>query len=393
MESEKFAFMERLFLGRCSGHLNSITYNGTNTIHSYLAAMFVEVHTPQQLTGQELDAYLERGWFRMGQTIFTTNFAHVQDRMLSTIWLRVQLFEYERDVAHTKLLSRNSRFITRIKHAELTEDKEVLYARYREMLSFTVSDSLHHLLLGKGDGSSIYNTYEVTLYDQDKLVGCGFFDLGGNSAQGIVSFYDPEYKKYSPGKYLIYSKIQFCKDLGLQYFYPGYFVPGNPFFDYKLKIARSALQFLHISSASWRNISTFTENDIPVQTMGTKLNALKLLLEKAGIESQVLKYEFFDAGLIPEMRNTGLLDFPLFLHLGNVAEEPVNVLVVFDVCDDQFQLLVCAPVWKPDRTNPDATFYSSFFLKPVQEVYRSPDADVMADLLVRINQHTPIRKP
>lgn len=354
--------------------------------------MFVEVHTPQHLTGQELDAYLERGWFRMGQTIFTTNFAHVKDQMLSTIWLRVQLVEYKRDATHTKLLSRNSRFATSIKPAELTEDKEILYARYREGLPFTVSESLQHLLFGKGDSSSIYNTYEVTLHDQNKLVGCGFFDIGGSSSQGIVSFYDPEYKKYSPGKYLIYSKIQFCKELGLQYFYPGYFVPGNPYFDYKLKIARNGLQFLH-SSSSWRTISTFTENDIPVQTIGFKLNTLKLLLENAGIESRVMKYEYFDAGLIPEMRNTALLDFPLFLHFGKVSEEPVGVLVVFDPRDNQFHLLVCSPVWKPDRTNPDATFYSSFFLKPVQEVYQSPNAHVMAELLERINQHAMIQKP
>ena len=354
--------------------------------------MFVEVHTPQHLTGQELDSYLERGWFRMGQTIFTTNFAHVKDRMLSTIWLRVQLLKYERDAAHMKLLNRNARFTTSIKPAELTEEKEVLYAKYRESLTFIVSESLQHLLFGKEDSSSIYNTYEVTLYDQDKLIGCGFFDLGGSSAEGIVSFYDPEYKKYSPGKYLIYSKIQFCKELGLQYFYPGYFVPGNPYFDYKLKIARNAAEFLQIGSASWRNISAFTDKDIPVQTMNAKLNELKLLLGKAEIESQVMKYEFFDAGLIPEMRNTGLLDFPLFLHLGKVAGEPVNVLIVFDVRDDQFYLLVCAPVWKPDRTNPDTTFYSSFFLKPVQEIYQSPDAHTIAELLVRINQQAAIQK-
>lgn len=354
--------------------------------------MFVEVHTPQHLTGQDLDAYLERGWFRMGQTIFTTNFAHVQDRMLSTIWLRVQLFEYERDAAHKKLLRRNARFTTRIKPATLTAEKEVLYIRYRETLPFVVSESLQHLLFGKGDDSSLYATYEVTLYDQGKLIACGFFDLGGNSAEGIVSFYDPAYKKYSPGKYLIYSKIQYCKDLGLHYFYPGYFVPGNPDFDYKLNIAHNALQFLDISSASWRSLSTFSKDDIPVRTMDIKLNELKVLLEKAGIESRVMKYEFFDAGLIPEMHNTGLLDFPLFLHPGSVSEEPVNVLVAFDVRDDQFQLIVCASVWKPDRTNPDTTFYSAFFLKPIQVVYQSPDAHVLTEWLVRINQRAAIQK-
>jgi arginine-tRNA-protein transferase len=350
--------------------------------------MFVEVHTPQHLSGQELDAYLERGWFRMGQTIFTTNFAHVQDRMLSTIWLRVKLFEYERDAAHIKLFRRNARFTTSIKPATFTEEKEALYTRYRETLPFIVSETLQHLLVGKSVNVSIYNTYEITIHDQDKLVGCGFFDLGENSAQGIVSFYDPEYKKFSLGKYLIYAKIQFCKELGVQYFYPGYFVPGNPYFDYKLSIARNALQFLHMRSGSWRNYSTFTVDDIPVRIMDSKLNKLKLLLENAGIESQVLKYEFFDAGLIPDMRNTGLLDVPIFLHAGSITEEPVSVLVTFDVREDQFHLLVCAPVWKPDRTNPDATFYSAYFLKPLQVAETTSDEEQVAFLLVSIHQQT-----
>ncbi len=351
----------------------------------YLAAMFVEVHTPQHLTGQELDHYLNRGWFRMGQTIFTTNFAHVKDQMLSTIWLRVPLRDYKRDATHTKLLKRNTNFKTSIQLASITEEKEALYSRYRESLPFTVSESLHHLLFGKED-ASVYTTYEVTLHDQDKLVACGFFDLGGNSAEGIVSYYDPEYKKYSPGKYLIYSKIQFCKELGLEFFYPGYFVPGNPYFDYKLTIGTAALQFLHLGSDTWRHIDTFTPADIPVGVMQRKLNDLRELLQQAGLESHILKYEFFDAGLIPEMRNSALLDFPLFLHLGSVTEEPVNVLIVFDVRDDQFHLLVCAPVWKPDRTNPDLAFYSSFFLKPVQEVHQAQHESQVASLLIKISR-------
>ena len=31
--------------------------------------MFAEAHTPEELTPQQLDTYLEKGWFRMGQTI------------------------------------------------------------------------------------------------------------------------------------------------------------------------------------------------------------------------------------------------------------------------------------------------------------------------------------
>lgn len=356
--------------------------------------MFVEVHTPDHLSGSDLDTYLERGWFRMGQTIFTTNFAHVKDDLLSTIWLRADLEAYEQDRTHTQLIKRNGAFVSAIRPAEITPEKENLFARYRASLTFPVAESLRHLLFGNETVTdrSIYNTWEVTLRDGDKLIACGFFDLGAASAQGIVSFYDPQYKKFSLGKYVIYSKIQYCKNLGLKYFYPGYFVPGNPNFDYKLMVAREVLQFLCLHTHSWRSVSDFTEADVPVRSMRMNLIVLKTLLEEAGIESRVMNYEFFDAGLIPQMQRTGLFDFPVFLHLGGNTDEPVNLVVVFDVRDRAFHLLLCQPVWKPDRINPDTGFYSAYFLKPVQEIYSSPDARAIAGLLARINRQAALQQ-
>lgn len=347
--------------------------------------MFVEVHTPQQLSGQELDAYLQRGWFRMGQTIFTTNFAHVKDKILSTIWLRIKLHEYSGDRSYSDLLKRYAKFTVSVKPAAIDEEKETLFTRYRESLSFSVSESLQHLLFGK-EATSVYNTYEVTVRDNGKLFACGFFDLGGNSAQGIVSFYDPAYKKFSPGKFVIYSKVQYCKELGLEFFYPGYFVPGNPYFDYKLNIGRKALQFLQLATGEWRDMDRFTESDVPVDTMRHKLGHMQLMLQQNGVESHLLKYEFFDAGLIPDMRNSGLLDFPLFLLIGPLTDEPAGVTVVYDCRDDAYHLLVCMPVWEPDRTNPDTTFYSSYFIKPVQEIYATPDALILSALLAQLIQ-------
>ena len=52
--------------------------------------MLVELHNPiDSLNGEELDKYLERGWFRMGQTIFTTNFLKFNGLIYSVIWLRI----------------------------------------------------------------------------------------------------------------------------------------------------------------------------------------------------------------------------------------------------------------------------------------------------------------
>lgn len=346
--------------------------------------MFVGVHTPDHLSGIELDACLERGWFRMGQTIFTTNFAHVKDKILSTIWLRMRLKDYIGERTHIQLAKRNAGFIVSVQPASLTEEKEALFAAYRGSLPFTVSESLRHLLFGKETVESIYNTYEVTVRDRGKLIACGFFDRGEKSAEGIVSFYDPAYKKFSPGKYLIYSKIQYCKDIGLEYFYPGYFVPGNPNFDYKLSVGKQVQEFLHVGSGTWRSISGFSAADIPADTMRLKLEELALQLQAVLVESHVLKYEFFDAGLIPDMRDSGLLDFPYFLVTGPLNGEPAGIIIVYDVRDEAYHLLVCMPVWKPDRTNPDASFYSAYFLKPVQEIYKAADAQIMSALVTKL---------
>lgn len=346
--------------------------------------MFAEAHNPEHLPAEQLDAYLQHGWFRMGQTIFTTNFAHLRDAIHSTIWLRVALNGYEPDTTETKLFKRNARFKTEIKPAELTAEKEELYEKYRQSLPFVVSESVQHLLFGKETGESIYMTYEITVRDGAELIACGFFDLGSASGQGITSFYNPAYKRYSLGKYLIYKKMEYCKNLNMQYFYPGYFVPGNPYFDYKLTIGRKALQFLTLRTGQWLSMDVFQDDYIPVEVMHKRLTQVQGLLTAAGLNSHILKYEFFDANLIPGLRNSGLLDFPVFLCVGDVLDDLVNPILVFDVRDEQYYLWMCAPAWKPDGVNPDPSFYSAFFLKPVQKVYVSSDAESIASVFVKI---------
>jgi leucyl-tRNA---protein transferase len=349
--------------------------------------MFAQVHTPDQLTPRDLDSYLERGWFRMGQTIFTTNFLHARNEMYSTIWLRILLNEYGAESTQLKLCKRNSAFRTLIGPATLTPEKEALYSIYKESVPFQASKSLDHLLFfGRKEEGSIYATYEVTVYDGDQLIACGFFDLGENSAQGIASFYDPAYKKYSLGKYLIYSKIQYCKDLKLCYFYPGYFVPGNSHFDYKLAICKPVLQFFSITSQTWLPIKGFSDDNIPFKVMQSKLVNIQIALAKAGIECSVKKYEFFDVDLMPELRDNGLFDFPVFLFFGNDADDSIDSILVFDVRDGLYHLFACIPVWKPNETNPDREFYSIYILNVTQEIYSTNSEIEMAAVVVTLKR-------
>ncbi|MEO8111617.1 MAG: hypothetical protein ABI594_16345 [Ginsengibacter sp.] len=198
----------------------------------------------------ELDSLLALGWFRMQQTIFTTDILHFYGQVYNAVWLRADLQNFYPDKKYKTLRNRNSRFKTEIKKAIITPAHEVLFSFYKENILFEAAPSLHALLYDNSS-SDVYNTFVINMYDENKLIGSGFFDLGGTSAAGICSIYDPGYKKYSLGKYMIYEKMLYCKSKNFQYFYPGYFVPGYALFDYKLEIGTAALEYFDANNKQW----------------------------------------------------------------------------------------------------------------------------------------------
>jgi leucyl-tRNA---protein transferase len=68
----------------------------------------------------------------------------------------------------------------------------------------------------------------------------------------------------------------------------------------------------------------------------------------------------------------------------NEPEENTNHIIVFDVRDGQYHLFSCLPIWKPNETNPDTTFYSDYFLKAVYEIYDTPIAEEMASVFSKL---------
>jgi len=340
--------------------------------------MFAQVNCPEILQPEELDQYLTRGWFRMGQTIFTTNFLNFKSNFYSAIWLRIPLREFPQDKKQQDLFRKNKAFRVEIRRASITPEKEALFSRYKKNLSFEASASLHTLLFGRVS-RDIYNTHEISIYDNRQLIATGFFDIGSVSAAGITSFYDPLYKKYSLGKYLIHLKIEYSKKNELQYFYPGYFVPGYPLFDYKLDIGRPVLQYFEFTSSQWKPIANFSRAFSPLQLMYDKLYALQNVLLRNGIECKILKYEFFDANLIPELENIVLFDFPIFLSCHKLSEETP---IVFDIRDQQYHWIKCRSVWASTSASNPEDIYSSHVLKFDHDLFSAEIPDQISTIII-----------
>jgi leucyl-tRNA---protein transferase len=338
-------------------------------------SMFAQVHCPNYLPAEELDRYLEQGWFRMGQTIFTTSFLNFKKQFYSAVWLRVDLQNLKEDKTRQKLFRINNGFRVEFGKLVLDERKNTLYEEYRRSISFEASATLHQLLF-RDSAANIYDSEEVTVYDGERLIAAGVFDNGRNSAAGIISFYDPAYRKYSLGKYLIYLKIHYCKNRGMRYFYPGYFVPGYFSFDYKLAIGRAGLEYFDLSSARWFPIDDFQLAASPLQVMRDHLEVLKDRHRDGQFSCSILKYEFFDVNLAPDFSGAALFDFPLFL-VCNEMENSADMAIVFDVRDNQYHLLKCRTVYNPaaGEISDDGLF--SHLLMIERDLYATPSAAAM----------------
>src|SRR5688572_15470755 len=302
--------------------------------------MFAKMRSPVTLAAAELDNYLSRGWFRMRQNIFTTSFLQFDNRFYSVIWLRVALQNNHPDKKKDRLLKMNAAFTTEVRKADITIAHETLYQAYRQSISFEVSASLHELLLGS-ELYNRYNTYEINVYDKGKLVAAGFFDLGKLSAAGISCIYHPAYKKYSLGKYLIYLKLEFCRQQRFQYFYPGYLLPGYKPFDYKAEIERGGLEYLHLPSLEWLPYDQFSADAPPLNSMLNMLEKARLYFETNNIACSLLYYKFFDANLDPGFYGNELFDFPIFLYCYPLTGSFDYHLIVYDIRDAKYHLLLC----------------------------------------------------
>lgn len=213
---------------------------------------FTVYHNPKKLDGTQLDFLLAQGWYRMHQTVFTTKDIILQNCVYNVFWLRYNLDEFLMVKKLQKIINQNADFDISIKPLKLTAEIESLYKIYKSSIKFDHSESVKYWLYGEEPEK--FNAFETSLIeirDHNKLVAVGIFDTGNNSIAGIMNFYDPAYKKFSLGKYLILLKIKYAIAKGMQWYYPGYIVYGYPSFDYKLFVGEENAEIYIPEANNW----------------------------------------------------------------------------------------------------------------------------------------------
>lgn len=185
--------------------------------------------------GTLLDVLLAAGYYRMQHLMFTCNETAMGDNQpqIPVFWLRINLSNCRPQNSAKKILKHCDGFLVETKEAELTTDVLQLYDKYKKHITFKVADApedyLHHPYLEQP-----FDSMMIKVYDGAQLVAAGFFDKGQTTIAGIMNVYDPAYKSFSLGKFLILQKLQYALHENMLYYYTGYISTQSTRFDYKI---------------------------------------------------------------------------------------------------------------------------------------------------------------
>lgn len=208
---------------------------------------------PEEITGPDLDRLLALGWYRMHQTIFTSSHVGLQE-VYRVHWLRYALHEIRMHSSHQKIRNRNKNFSFTIEDlTDIRPDHVELHQRYFASIDFDGAWSIEECLFGEEPtGRNIYNTKCISIFDRDKLIAGGYFDVGDKTAASILHFFDPIYKSKSLGKYLILLTIDYLRLNQFEFYYPGYIVEGNSKMNYKLFLGKEVAQYFDPETVAWK---------------------------------------------------------------------------------------------------------------------------------------------
>lgn len=209
-----------------------------------------DVVYPEKLSGRELDEYLARGYYRIGQSLFTDSIVIMDGHLYKVYWLRMDLKKIKQSKKIKKLFRNNNDLQVEVRPFHLSLEILELHELYKSSIKFNGPESLREYLL-EDVLDSIFDTRIIEIRDGDRLVAAGFYDVGKESTAAIINFYHPDYKQRGLGIYLFFLEIVQSRQAGKAWFYPGYVADGHPKFDYKLLPGVSAAEMYDYDLEDW----------------------------------------------------------------------------------------------------------------------------------------------
>lgn len=299
----------------------------------------IEFYKPRSLSSKRLDTHLAAGWFRSSNGLFRNKVLCLGGRLCTVVNIRLRLDAHRWSRSQKKLFRRNKDFRVEVAPLNICFDMERLYLQTRQRFKGFIFPDLRAFLYDFFD-RGIFNSLHVKVYDGDRLIAASVFDKGEKAIMSVLGLYDPAYSRYSPGIYTMLQEIEFGKENGFRFYYPGYVLDECSEFNYKLSLGK--FEFLNEKHRWVKDYDTVVaSSEVPL--IETKSEALMHTLLHSGIPFQRLMYKLFSLGYAYP-KGTFLRN-PIIFILPELTDNPFKIsIATYDQESDRFKLCHPLPV-------------------------------------------------
>ena len=189
-----------------------------------------ECHTQIFLAGElsatELTELLESGWRKFGHTFFRPRCPGCNQ----CIPLRVPVHDFKPSKSQRRVLKKNG--ATRVTFGPPRYEHRIYDIYKAHCTRFGDQDTDFDRFISNFFSPSCPGL-QSEYYVEDILVGVGFLDRGTNCLSSVYFIFDPDYSRLGLGTFSVLREIEETRNLGLAYYYLGYWVPGCSRMEYK----------------------------------------------------------------------------------------------------------------------------------------------------------------
>jgi len=167
-----------------------------------------------QLTADELDILLARGWRKFGMYYFRP----VCNGCEECIPIRLRTAELNYSKSMKRALRRCAEITVRFNELEYSDAIYEIYKKHSEVRFGKVSsesDFLHSFYTQSCP--AIQSEY----YLEDKLIAAGFLDASSRALSSIYFVYDTDFSDFRLGTFSVLRETEYALSLGLDYYYLG----------------------------------------------------------------------------------------------------------------------------------------------------------------------------
>lgn len=189
-----------------------------------------------QATPDQMDRLWAQGWRHFGTFFFRYSTSVHSGKRCTVIPLRIDLEKFSLSRSQKRVLAKNKDVQIVIRDTTIDSVKEELFFQHIERFEDNIPSSVYDFL-SEVPASVPCHNQEICVYLENKLIAASFLDLGETSTSAVYAMFDTQESKRSLGILTMLVAINYARELGCRYYYPGYAYREPSFYDYKKRFS------------------------------------------------------------------------------------------------------------------------------------------------------------